>query len=171
MAPAGSSYTGSGSASTSMQLTPYGISVPGSAVQAGGGGGVPEPFFRNTADEQRSMYRQAPQAQYPDGYLGTIVSRQNDRLMQALQARTSQPNYTRGVHKGARISAGDYFWPPEFNEMSGLKAEAAGRRQAPIGAAFEVDMHEAAIPSSGVHNPATLDRNAALRRLMPSTRW
>lgn len=45
-------------------LPNYGIGQPGSAT-VGGGGGVPEPAFRDNADARRSMYRRTPEAQYP----------------------------------------------------------------------------------------------------------
>lgn len=181
MAPVNNSYAGPSGANSFMALTPYGVGVPGSVVQNGGGGGdiqktggnfgVPNPFFHNRADAQRSMYRQTPQAEYPDGYLGTIVSRQNDRLLNAIKVRTNQPNYQRGVHKGARISAGDYFWVPQWNMNTGLKAEARGMKTAPVQTGADEYIKDV-IPASGALSPATLNPRAAeLRRLIPSWRF
>jgi hypothetical protein len=177
--PVSSSYAGPSGANSFLALTPYGIGVPGSVVQNGGGGntneggasGAPNPFFHNRADAQRSMYRQTPQAEYPDGYLGTIVSRQNDRLLNAIKARTTLPNYQRGVHKGARISMGDYFWVPEWNPNTGMQAEARGKRTGLVSTPNQVDMRDV-IPASGALSPATLNPRAAeLRRLMPTWRY
>ena len=78
-------------------------------------------------------WRRTPEATYPDGYLGTIPSRRGDRLMDGLKARTTNRPYTRGVHKGERIDARDYFWPPEFNLWSGLQAQSQGIKFSPPG--------------------------------------
>jgi hypothetical protein len=130
-------------------LNPYGVGQPGAPVQGGGGGGgsstmgslrrvapgeVPEPFFRDDLDFQRSMYRRIPSAEYPDGYLGTMRLRRDDRVMGYVQGRVTERQYQRGVHKGERIDPSDYFWLPEFNPQSGLAAQAQGRRQAPAAA-------------------------------------
>ena len=97
----------------------------------------PQPFFRDTLDEMRSGFRQTPEATYPDGYLGTLNSRRGDRLMQNLIDRQRNRPYTRGVHKGERIEARDYFWPDEFNPMTGLVLESMGERFAPPGMGWE----------------------------------
>jgi hypothetical protein len=36
------------------------------------------------------------------------------------------------VHKGECIDPSDYLWPKECDPLSGIAAEAAGRRQAPL---------------------------------------
>ena len=41
----------------------------------------------------------APGAAYPDGYLGTITDRQQDKLLGAVQSRLTDRSYQRGVHK------------------------------------------------------------------------
>lgn len=79
------------------------------------------------------MGNRIPSAEYPDGYLGTIQSRREDRLLDNLKSRQNQRAYQRGVHKGERIDPGDYFWPTEFQPDSGLRAEQRGVRQAPLG--------------------------------------
>lgn len=106
-----------------LYLPPYGIGQPG-AQTIQGGGGTPQPAFHDVRDERRSMYRRTPEAQYPDGYLGCITSRRNDRLLDALKSRVNQRNYQRGVHKGERIDPVDYTWPIEFHPMSGLMRQA-----------------------------------------------
>ena len=75
----------------------------------------PVPRGRDYLDDLRMNWRRTPNAEYPDGYLGTIPSRRGDRLMDGLKARMNNRPYTRGIHKGERIDAQDYFWPPEFN--------------------------------------------------------
>jgi len=72
------------------------------------------------------MWRQTPEAQYPDGYLGTINTRRQDRLLQGLKQRTTAKPYSRGIHKGERRDPSDYMWPEEFNLLSGLMYEAQG---------------------------------------------
>lgn len=86
----------------------------------------PVPRGHDYLDTLRMNWRRTPEAQYPDGYLGTVPSRRGDRLMDGLKARTTNRPYTRGIHKGERLDMRDYFWPPEFNLWSGLQAEAAG---------------------------------------------
>ena len=101
--------------------------------------GGPPPFFHNLLDERRSMWRATPEAQYPDGYLGTLESRRADRLTQWQVQRSQQRPFTRGVHKGDRIDLSSYFWPDEFNPMTGLMMEAAGAKYAPVGLGMELN--------------------------------
>jgi hypothetical protein len=119
------------------------------------------------------MYRRTPEASYPDGYLGTIHSRRNDRLLDALKNRVNERNYQRGVHKGERIDPTDYIWPREFRPDNGLRAEAAGMRQAPIGLTVTIDMAEQVLPATGARLQTTLDphRQEQLRRLAPTWRY
>jgi hypothetical protein len=161
----------SNSFSQTQYLPPFGIGQPGSNV-VGGGGSVPEPFFRDAPDAARSMYRRTPAASWPDGYLGTIVSRRNDRLLDALKNRQNQRNYQRGVHKGERVDPADYRWPAEFTPDRGLRCEAAGIKQAPIGYVVEPTAEDI-IPASGVRQPQVMNpaRADALRRLAPTWRW
>jgi hypothetical protein len=94
----------------------------------------PQPFFRDELDAFRSMWRRTPEAQFPDGYLGTIQTRHDDRLLGGIKDRVNQRSYQRGVHKGERIDPGDYFWPEQFNLMSGIVREATtGLRYSPPG--------------------------------------
>ena len=80
----------------------------------------PEPFFRDQLDYLRSGWRRTPEAQYPDGYLGTIRSRRDDRLLDGLKQRQQQGPKVRGIHKGDQMDARDYYWQPEFGPESGL---------------------------------------------------
>lgn len=93
----------------------------------------PQPFFRDELDAFRSMWRRTPEATYPDGYLGTITARRDDRLLQATKQRENQRSYQRGVHKGERIDPGDYIWPDQFNLESGLQRQTTGMRWTPPG--------------------------------------
>ena len=91
--------------------TPYGVEGVGNDVTVMHG---PTPFFRDGLDFLRSGAR-TPEANYPDGYLGTIQTRRGDRLLENLQRRQNERSYTRGVHKGERIDQSDYFWPDDFD--------------------------------------------------------
>lgn len=93
----------------------------------------PQPVFRNGKDFALSGYNHTPEAQYPDGYLGTITNRRQDKLQGAME-RNNQRSYQRGVHKGERIDPGDYLWPSEFNNQTALKLQAQGKKFAPPGA-------------------------------------
>lgn len=98
-------------------------------VISGGGG---QPVSHGELDRLRIGQGRTPEAEYPDGFLGTIPTRRGDRLLSSLKSRVNQRSYQRGVHKGERIDMGDYAWPDEFNPQTGLVTQAAGMRQAPI---------------------------------------
>jgi hypothetical protein len=97
----------------------------------------PQPHFRNDLDALRTMYRRTPDAQYPDGYLGTIESKRRDRLYDGLKSRTNVKPFSRGVHKGERMDNRDYFWPPEFEPWSALESQSAGMRYVIPGALMD----------------------------------
>lgn len=169
-------------------LSPLGVGQGGSPVQGGGAGGgsstmgsmrrlapgeVPEPFFRDDLDTQRSMYRRVPSAEYPDGYLGTIRTRRDDRLLKDVQRRVNQRSYQRGVHKGERIDPQDYFWPPEFTPTTGLEIQATGMRYAPSGTLLErAAMTERQMIPRGSQSliEVSPDRVEQLRHLAPTWR-
>lgn len=110
-----------------------GVPQPGAPVHAGGGG-RDLAGYRDLLDARRSAATpRAPGAEYPDGYLGTVNSRREDRLLNAVQSRLTARNYQRGVHKGEKIDNSDYYWTPEFNDMSGLQAQAQGRKWTAVG--------------------------------------
>lgn len=95
----------------------------------------PTPSFRNAKDARLAAWGGSPDTQYPDGYLGTMSSnRRQDKILNAV-ARTNTRPYSRGVHKGERINAGDYIWPEEFNLQTGLLYQSQGMKFAPPGAA------------------------------------
>lgn len=120
----------SGTFTTIRYEAPFAQEGPGAVSYEGG----PEPFFRDSLDASRAMYRNTPEAQYPDGYLGTIRSRRDDRLLDSLKNRQNQRSYQRGVHKGERVDQADYYWPADMQPYSGLERQATtGLRFAPQG--------------------------------------
>jgi len=78
---------------------------------------------RGELDAIRIGTGRVPSAEYPDGYLGTIRSRRDDRLLDSIKNRVGQKSYQRGVHKGERIEGSAYFWTPEFNDMMGIRRQ------------------------------------------------
>lgn len=95
-----------------------------------GGGGIA--VSHSELDRLRIGQGQTPGAQYPDGYLGTIRTRRDDRLLNSLKARENQRAYQRGVHKGERIDQADYFYPRNLDPARGLRNEARGRKTGPL---------------------------------------
>jgi hypothetical protein len=146
-------------------LPPFNFGAPGTANTQGGGGGM-GPYFRDALDARRSMYNQDPQAQYPDGYLGTINTRRGDRLLDNLKQRQNQRAYQRGVHKGERIDPSDYFWSSRFNPQTSLQLESQGEKFSPIGSAMPMYS-----PRQQSLQGATAGLgNEAMRRLAPAWR-
>ena len=142
--------------------------------------GGPQPVFRDPLDKLRSQWRSTPEAQYPDGYLGTLNTRRQDRLLEGLKQRSQQRPYSRGIHKGDQRDMSDYLWPEEFNLMSGLVNEMSGLRYVSPGLSFEVeDQGGGQLTNDGkpnAFNQGTInqvpsqpnpDRVAQLRRLAP----
>ena len=86
-------------------------------------GGSGTPVARSDLDGIRIGTGRVPSAEYPDGYLGTIRSRRDDRLLDSIKNRVGQKAYQRGVHKGERIEPSSYFWAPEFGAQDGLKRQ------------------------------------------------
>lgn len=109
---------------------------PGSEVRSGGGGGYPVLGARNALDMRRMMQSgRTPDAQYPDGYLGSTGGRHEDRLLQSYgaSARYDRPA-DRGVHKGDRLDRAAYSWPTWLTPMSGIQRQSrTQRRFAPVG--------------------------------------
>lgn len=110
--------------------------APGGATTGGSGSigarsgtaGVVQ--YRNSLDARRSATGQLPQAEYPDGFLGTIVDRHEDKLMRAVQEKLTERSYQRGVHKGAKIDHSDYFWDGKvIDPMLRIRAEARAKQE------------------------------------------
>lgn len=101
------------------------VGQQGSVTQYGGGGGMPISGFRSILDARLAAATgKTPEAQYPDGYLGSVIDRRQDKLLQTV--RNNARSYTRGVHKGSRIGPQDYFWPDDFTPYSSLERRMAG---------------------------------------------
>jgi hypothetical protein len=86
-------------------------------------GGQGTPVARSELDSVRIGTGRIPSAEYPDGYLGTIRSRRDDRLLDSIKSRVGQKNYQRGVHKGERVEPSAYFWSMDFNDQMGIKRQ------------------------------------------------
>lgn len=104
----------------------------GGATAYGAGGTGSAPVAHGSLDALRMGIGRTPAAEYPDGYLGTIRSRRDDRTLDSLRNRQNQRAYQRGVHKGERIDPSGYFYPPDLGPQRGLAAQAKGRKQAPL---------------------------------------
>lgn len=110
-----------------------------------GGGGVP--VARSELDFLRLGVGRAPQAEYPDGYLGTIRTRRDDKgrdssasdkVLNALKVRVGQRSYQRGVHRGERIDVQDYYYPDGLDPASGIRRQMKGVR---VGNTINVPRH------------------------------
>jgi hypothetical protein len=86
-------------------------------------GGQGTPVARGDLDAIRIGTGRVPSAEYPDGYLGTIRSRRDDRLLDSIKSRIGQKAYQRGVHKGERIEPNAYYWDSEFNDQMGIQRQ------------------------------------------------
>jgi len=95
-----------------------------------GGGGVP--VARSELDFLRLGVGRVPSAEYPDGYLGTIRSRRDDRgrpsstsdtVLNSMKKRLGERGYQRGVHRGERIDASDYYYPTELSPERGIQRQ------------------------------------------------
>lgn len=95
-----------------------------------GGGGVP--VARSELDFLRLGVGRQPSAEYPDGYLGTIRTRRDDRgrpgstsenVLDSLKVRITQRGYQRGVHKGERIDAAGYYYPENLDNTRGIRRQ------------------------------------------------
>lgn len=86
-------------------------------------GGQGTPVARGDLDAIRIGTGRVPSAEYPDGYLGTIRSRRDDRLLDSIKSRVGQKSYQRGVHKGERIEPNAYYWSQDFNDQMGIKRQ------------------------------------------------
>lgn len=97
-----------------------------------GGAGIP--VARDEMDASRIGIGRVPTAEYPDGYLGTIRSRRDDRLLDSIKSRVNQKAYQRGVHKGERIEPSMYYWPEGFDPMMSIGRQMKAQVDATSGA-------------------------------------
>ena len=107
--------------------------LPGNTTVGGGGGGLNISAsgavqMRSPLDVARAAGGNLSQAEYPDGYLGTIIDRRSDKLIQHVKNQMTAQSYQRGVHKGSRVDPENYSWPTEFNPNSGLERQAFSQR-------------------------------------------
>lgn len=104
------------------------VGQQGSVTQYGGGGSLPLSGFRSILDARLAAATgKTPEAQYPDGYLGSFTDRRGDKLLQTV--KNNARSYTRGVHKGSRIAPQDYFWPEDLSPYSTLEARMQGDKK------------------------------------------
>jgi hypothetical protein len=150
----------------------------GYSMGGGGGNTIADVSARDPLDYLRMGVGRAPQAEYPDGYLGTIRSRRDDKgrpnsiaeaALDGTKSRVNQRSYQRGVHKGERIDPNDYVWPRQWSNQTGIANQAKGVRTAPImelaPAPHLVNDGKADIPNKvpGQINPRRVDQFARLR--------
>jgi hypothetical protein len=101
------------------------VGQQGSVTQYGGNGGLPLTGFRSILDARLAAATgKTPEAQYPDGYLGSVIDRRQDKLLQTV--RNNARSYTRGVHKGSRVAPQDYFWPDDLTPYTTLEKRLHG---------------------------------------------
>ncbi len=130
------------------------------------------PVFRNAKDARLASYGESTDVNYPDGYLGTLHGRREDKTFTSM--RTNSRSYSRGVHKGERVNPGDYVWPEEFNPMTGLILESQGKKFAPPGAqVVQLTAGGKPVPrgvSRAQYEMIDLQRRSALKTLAPTWR-
>lgn len=105
----------------------------GTLTTTGGGGNT---SARDALDFARQgSPGQTPEAQYPDGYLGSSKGRREGRLANGNGDPNTKP-YTRGIHRGERIDVGDYSWPSEQRPDRGLLAQSKGMKTGLAGPSY-----------------------------------
>ena len=118
-----------------------------------GGGGMP--VARSELDFLRMGVGREPSAEYPDGYLGTIRSRRDDRgrpnsvseqVLDGLRVRQTQRGYQRGVHRGERIDPSDYYLPGQLAADRGIKRQMAAANKGVPAARFAPNINLAPAP-------------------------
>lgn len=140
--------------------------------------------YRSEIDAMRSAAGgKVPYAAYPDGYLGNVNSRRDDRLLKDVQSRLTQRSYQRGVHKGERIDPVDYYWDDQVHPMAGIEAQARGEKWTASGSTpaeqinhlgknhlLKPDEYAREAARVGVKAPQMMsdDRRAKMSSLLPS---
>lgn len=87
--------------------------------------GGPPVLYRDALDAKRVADGLSPSSSYPDGYLGTVNTRREDRL--GAPYRQDGRAYRRGAHM-EKLNPQSYLWPQEFNLATGLEQQASGMR-------------------------------------------
>jgi hypothetical protein len=142
---------------------------PGSIVRANGGAGTDALTFRDPLDARRAaMGARAPSAEYPDGYLGTITDRRQDRLLKGVQKRLNDRSYQRGVHKGDKLDNGDYSWPDTggVNPQAGLVYQAKGLKWTQKGNPVERLAHGGKVNALSPAEMAALQQKYGISEVM-----
>lgn len=92
------------------------------------------PSVRSNLDFQRLGVGRVPSAEYPDGYLGSLTTRRrDDRLLDSLKNNLNKKAYQRGVHKGERVDAAQYYWPSELQPTRGITRQMKSKLDASSG--------------------------------------
>jgi hypothetical protein len=92
------------------------------------------PSVRSNLDFQRLGVGRVPSAEYPDGYLGSLTTRRrDDRLLDSLKNNLNKKAYQRGVHKGERIEASQYYWPSELQPTRGISRQMKSKMDVSTG--------------------------------------
>jgi hypothetical protein len=92
-------------------------------------GGVGGPSIRSDLDFMRLGVGRVPTAEYPDGYLGTLVTRRrDDKLLDSLKNNVNKKAYQRGVHRGERVEPSAYYWPTELQPTRGLTRQLRAKQ-------------------------------------------
>lgn len=94
------------------------------SAPAYGGGGTDVLSARDPLDAKRVAAGFAPGASYPDGYLGTITARNEDKTLAVLQSRLSPTSYQRGVHAGSKQPPSAYHWSGDMSPTMGLQRQS-----------------------------------------------
>lgn len=150
---------------------PLGSPQPGSNV-SGGGGGYPIIGARNALDMRRMMMSgRTPDAQYPDGYLGTTPNdRHADKLLNSYGASARYDRTpTRGVHRGGKLDRDAYKWPSWMTPMTGIERQSRSQqRWAPVGRPADVPT----FPGSNATPQNSQPLKASdLAKYAPTWRW
>lgn len=97
---------------------------------SGGTGRIPT---RDWMDEIRVGQGRTPASEWPDGYLGQLRDRRDDRILGEVRKRENTRPYNRGVHKGERIGVESYFWPTIWGPQYGVYNQMrGGTKQTPM---------------------------------------
>lgn len=137
-----------------------GPTFPGGTTTGGGGSYRADQItYRSPLDASRASQGRVPGADYPDGYLGTIIDRHQDKLLNSVQERLSQRSYQRGVHKGSKVSPEDYYWPADRTMYPEKRLEAEARY---VRSGYTMDVERFAPTGNPVEKLAHMGKTAGL---------